>query len=49
MSFLLLLMSSLQKNWRRGQNRFCLEAREWREREVVVGNGERWPKQCMHI
>jgi hypothetical protein len=27
MSFLLLLMSSLQQNWRRGQNRFCLEAR----------------------
>jgi hypothetical protein len=26
MSFLLLLMSSLQQNWRRGQNRFCLEA-----------------------
>jgi hypothetical protein len=27
MSFLLLLMSSLQQNVRRGQNRFCLEAR----------------------
>jgi hypothetical protein len=27
MSFLLLLMSSLQQNWRRGQNRLCLEAR----------------------
>jgi hypothetical protein len=27
LSFLLLLMSSLQQNWRRGQNRFCLEAR----------------------
>jgi hypothetical protein len=24
MSFLLLLMSSLQQNWRKGQNRFCL-------------------------
>jgi hypothetical protein len=27
MSFLLLLMSSLQQNWRKGQNRFCLEGR----------------------
>jgi hypothetical protein len=27
MSFLLLLMSSLQQNWRRRQNRFCLEVR----------------------
>jgi hypothetical protein len=27
MSFLLSLVSSLQQNWRRGQNRFCLEAR----------------------
>jgi hypothetical protein len=27
MSFLLLLMSSLQQNWRREQNRFCLEVR----------------------
>jgi hypothetical protein len=27
MSFLLLFTSSLQQNWRRGQNRFCLEVR----------------------
>jgi hypothetical protein len=27
MFFLLLLMSSLQQNWRKGQNRFFLEAR----------------------
>jgi hypothetical protein len=27
MSFLLSLRFSLQQNWRRGQNRFCLEAR----------------------
>jgi hypothetical protein len=33
LSFLLLLMSSLQQNWRRGQNRFCLEAKE------MVGRG----------
>jgi hypothetical protein len=29
-------MSSLQKNWRKGQNRFCLEARRvGRKREGV--------------
>jgi hypothetical protein len=27
LSFLLLLMSSLQQNWRKRQNRFCLEVR----------------------
>jgi hypothetical protein len=27
MSFLLLLMSALQQNWRKEQNKFCLEAR----------------------
>jgi hypothetical protein len=27
MSFLLLLISTLQLNWRKAQNRFCLEAR----------------------
>jgi hypothetical protein len=27
LSFLLLLIPSLQQNWRTGQNRFCLEAR----------------------
>jgi hypothetical protein len=32
--FLLSLMFSLQQNWRRGQNRFCLEARQ------VSGEGE---------
>jgi hypothetical protein len=25
--FLIMLMSSLQQSWRKGQNRFCLEAR----------------------
>jgi hypothetical protein len=38
MSFLLLLMSTLQQNWRRGQNRFCLEARGIRGK---VGGGRR--------
>jgi hypothetical protein len=33
MSFSLLLMSALQQNWGRGQNRFCLE--------VSGGGGER--------
>jgi hypothetical protein len=27
MSFLLLLISTLQWNWRKGHNRFCLEGR----------------------
>jgi hypothetical protein len=31
MSFLLLLISALQWNWRKAQNRFCLEVR-WKER-----------------
>jgi hypothetical protein len=35
-------MSSLQQNWRRGQNRFCLKERESRgERERVEGKGEK--------
>jgi hypothetical protein len=41
MSFLLLLMSSLQQNWRRGQNRFCLEAREVEGIRKGLGVGER--------
>jgi hypothetical protein len=33
-------MFSLQQNWRKGQNRFCLEAREvWGEKEGVAGSG----------
>jgi hypothetical protein len=34
--FLLFLVSSFQQNWRRGQNRFCLEVRR------VGGRGMRW-------
>jgi hypothetical protein len=30
MSFLLLLISTLQRNWRKAQNRFCLEGGEWK-------------------
>jgi hypothetical protein len=28
-------MSTFQQNWRKGQNRFCLEARGWGGREGV--------------
>jgi hypothetical protein len=41
MSFLLLLMSSLQQNWRRGQNTFCLEVKGVVEREGAGGMGEK--------
>jgi hypothetical protein len=41
-------MSSLQQNWRKGQNKFCLEAgkggRKRREQEQGVEIA-----QCMHI
>jgi hypothetical protein len=50
MSFLLLLMSSLQQNWRTGQNRYCLEAKRVRgKRERAGDRREKCPKQCMHI
>jgi hypothetical protein len=42
-------MSSLQQNWRREQNKFCLEARGVREKERGGEQGERWPKQCLYI
>jgi hypothetical protein len=43
-------MSSLQQNWRKGQNRFCLEARGSEvEEERTGGKGKKWLKQCMHI
>jgi hypothetical protein len=41
-------MSSLQQNWRKGQNRFCLEAGRG-ESEGVGARGEKWLKQCMHM
>jgi hypothetical protein len=40
LSFLLLLTSSLQQNWRKGQNRFCLEARGVRGEGRGGGQGE---------
>jgi hypothetical protein len=50
LSFLLLLMSSLQQNWRRGQKRFCLEARRVAGERAGTGNrGKKWPKQCMYL
>jgi hypothetical protein len=41
-------MSSLQQNWRKGQNRFCLEAREWGE-EVGRQGGEMAQSMCAHL
>jgi hypothetical protein len=52
MFFLLLFMSSLQQNWKRGQNRFCLEARGVGGKKKGAGGrgrGEKWLKQCMHL
>jgi hypothetical protein len=37
-------MFTLQQNWRKGQNRFCLEVRgvgrRWRERGIRGRNGQ---------
>jgi hypothetical protein len=41
MSFLLLLISTLQQNWRKAQNRFCLEVRGKRGRRRGQGTGGR--------
>jgi hypothetical protein len=40
MTFFLLFISTLQRNWRKAQNRFCLEGRGGGER-VGAGAGER--------
>jgi hypothetical protein len=37
MSFLILFMPSLQQNWRKGQNSFCLEAGEGKEGGEATG------------
>jgi hypothetical protein len=43
-------MSSLQQNWRKGKNKFCLEVRGGEEEREGMGDRvEKWPKQCMHI
>jgi hypothetical protein len=50
MSFLLSLMLSLQQNWRREQNRFCLEARGDRRRGRRARAGEEMaPKMYVHM
>jgi hypothetical protein len=48
MSFLLLLISTLQRNWRKAQNRLCLEARGAGEK----GEGRQWEEMtqmCAHV
>jgi hypothetical protein len=43
-------MSSLQQNWRRGQNRFCLEVRELGRREREWGQrGEMAQTMYVHM
>jgi hypothetical protein len=45
-------MSSLQQNWRRRKNRFCLEVREVGDSEGVGGRGRFGSNNglnCMHI
>jgi hypothetical protein len=37
MFFLLLLISTLQQNWRKAQNRFCLEAKGEERRDWEWG------------
>jgi hypothetical protein len=44
-----LLISTLQWNWRKAQNRFCLEERGRRESEEEGSREEKQPKQCMHM
>jgi hypothetical protein len=41
MSFLLLLISTLQQNWRKAQNRFYLEGRREKGEKVGMGAGGR--------
>jgi hypothetical protein len=47
MSFSLLLMYTLQQNWRRGQNRFCLQVRRVVGRRRGAGEqGRKWPNNA---
>jgi hypothetical protein len=41
-------MSSLQQNWRRGQNRFCLEVRGGGREREGVGAGRREMVQTVY-
>jgi hypothetical protein len=49
MSFLLLLISTLQRNWRKAQNRFCLEGRGRGERVGVEQEGEMTQTMYAHV
>jgi hypothetical protein len=50
MSFLLLLVSTLQQNWRKAQNRFCLEGRgEGERRWGWVQKGEMTQTMFAHL
>jgi hypothetical protein len=43
-------MSTLQQNWRKGQNRFYLEVRgAGGKREEAEGRRDKRPKQCIQI
>jgi hypothetical protein len=42
-------MSSLKQYWRKGQNRFCLEAKGIRRKERAGVREDNGPKQCMYI
>jgi hypothetical protein len=50
MSFLLLLISTLQWNWRKAQNRFCLEGRGEGNRGSGQGQeGEMTQTMYVHV
>jgi hypothetical protein len=49
LSFLLLLMPSLQQNWRKGQSSSAWKQGSEGEMEGVWSRVEKWPKQCIHI
>jgi hypothetical protein len=49
LSFLLLLLSSLQQNWKKGQNRFCLEAMVGGERRGGKHKGEMAQAMYVHM
>jgi hypothetical protein len=44
-----LLRFSLQQNWRRGQNKFCLEVRGREEEGSGVQGGEMAQTMCAHV
>jgi hypothetical protein len=46
--YVFLIIASLQQNWRKGQNRFCLEARGVERRGKGEGDGEGEMTQTMY-